>query len=117
MTAPWDIPTGPVDQAPAGYTPSTEQAEILRHALVTAGVELGTYDERILVWVAGWEWSTVAVITSWITRTRRATDDPWGYESRLCGCPEDYHLNDCRILRPEPDQSDPGDLADDMYRG
>jgi hypothetical protein len=30
--------------------------------------------------------------------------------ARICGCPEDYHLNDCPILRPpEPDPYEPDD--------
>jgi hypothetical protein len=41
---------------------------MLENACRTAGVELGAYDHAILVWLSGWEPSTVAVITGLITR-------------------------------------------------
>jgi hypothetical protein len=43
-------------------------ADVLRTALSRAGVEMGAYDNTIVFWVAGWEPSTVQVITSWIER-------------------------------------------------
>lgn len=67
-----DIPTGPIEMAPAGFRPFDEQEAILRNELAAAGVELGAYDRLIAHWVAGWDWSTFAVITSWIGRTARA---------------------------------------------
>ncbi|MET8536930.1 hypothetical protein ABZV67_35200 [Streptomyces sp. NPDC005065] len=36
--------------------------------LADAGVELGSHDQRIAEWLAGWEWSTVATIASWVKR-------------------------------------------------
>jgi cell division protein YceG involved in septum cleavage len=69
MTAdPPHIPAGPIDTEPIGFRPSREQEAILRDLLAAAGVELGAYDERIAAWLAGWEWSTVTVIASWIQR-------------------------------------------------
>jgi hypothetical protein len=111
----WDVPDGPVDQPPTGYTPATEQQEVLLHALHTASIQLGTYDEVILRWVAGWDWPTVAVITSWITRATQSTDNQRRDDERECGCPEDYHHTDCSTLRPGS-QPDPGDLTDAFYR-
>jgi hypothetical protein len=66
------IPAGPIEAAPKGNRPHDEQDAILRDALLAAGVELGAYDERMVRWLAGWEWSTVATIASWI---KRAADD------------------------------------------
>jgi hypothetical protein len=65
------IPTGPIDREPIGFRPTAEMEAILRDTLTEAGVELGVYDERIVRWVAGWDWSTFAVITSWIQRAGR----------------------------------------------
>ena len=110
----WDVPDGPVDQPPTGYTPEREQQEVLLHALRTAGIQLGAYDEVILRWVAGWDWPTVAVITSWITRASQSTENQWGQDPD-CGCPEDYHLTDCSTLRPGS-EPDPGDQTDAFYR-
>lgn len=68
------IPTGPIDREPLDYpTPgvfpsATEREGILRDTLHAAGVELGAYDKRIVDWLAGWEWSTLAVIASWVAR-------------------------------------------------
>jgi cell division protein YceG involved in septum cleavage len=73
MTAdPPNIPAGPIDTEPIGFRPSREQEAILRDLLAAAGVELGAYDERIATWLAGWDWSTVAVIASWIQRAATA---------------------------------------------
>ena len=73
MTAdPPHIPAGPIDTEPIGFRPSREQEAILRDLLAAAGVELGAYDERIVAWLAGWDWSTFAVIASWIQRAATA---------------------------------------------
>lgn len=69
MTAsPPSIPTGPVDAEPAGFYARDAQAAVLRETLTAAGVDLGAYDERIMNWLAGWDWSTVAVIIAWVAR-------------------------------------------------
>lgn len=75
MTA---LPDGPIDREPLDYpTPGVfplkaEREAILRDALHAAGVELGAYDERIVRWFAETsDWSTCAVITSWIVRASR----------------------------------------------
>lgn len=69
------IPTGPIDREPLDYpTPgvfpsTTTRASILRATFREAGVDLGTYDERIAHWLADTaDWSTFAVITSWVQR-------------------------------------------------
>jgi hypothetical protein len=73
MTAdPPNIPAGPIETCPIGFRPSREQEATLRDILAAAGVELGAYDERTVPWLAGWDWSTFAVITSWIQRAATA---------------------------------------------
>jgi hypothetical protein len=41
---------------------------MLCEALTAARVELGAYDHRIMLWLAGWEPQTVAVVASWVQR-------------------------------------------------
>ncbi|MEU9764017.1 hypothetical protein AB0D98_30795 [Streptomyces sp. NPDC047987] len=62
------VPTGPVETAPRGYVTDADQRDQLLAVLADAGIELGAYDQRIAEWVAGWEWSTVATIASWVQR-------------------------------------------------
>jgi len=69
------IPTARIDREPLDYPTSgvfplaLEREATLRAVLAAAGVELGAYDERILRWLAQTsDWSTFAVITSWIQR-------------------------------------------------
>jgi hypothetical protein len=70
---PYDpIPTGPVTYpGPLGVLGDDRQREQLLAVLADAGVELGSYDERIVAWLAEWEWSTVATIAGWIKRANR----------------------------------------------
>jgi hypothetical protein len=73
---PTGIPAGPIESEPLDYRPHAEQEAILRDVLATAGVELGAYDERIVSWFAGFaDWSTFAVITSWIQRAASGSDN------------------------------------------
>jgi hypothetical protein len=46
-----------------------------------AGIDLGAYDHAIILWLAGWEPSTVAVIAGLITRARQAGGDGRGVPS------------------------------------
>ena len=45
-----------------------QRRKLLLEACKAAGVELGTYDERIIRWLANWEDSTVAVVSGLIER-------------------------------------------------
>jgi hypothetical protein len=65
------VPRRPIQTAPRGHLPATGRAQILAAAL--AGLELGTWDRRILHGLAGWDTSTVLTIASWITRARATT--------------------------------------------
>jgi hypothetical protein len=71
MTTP-QLPTEPVEDSPRGFVPDEVQAVLIRNALTEAGVELGAYDERMIAWLAGWDWSTVATIASWVGRAAAA---------------------------------------------
>jgi hypothetical protein len=51
---------------------------LMEDACTAAGVQLGAYDHRILLWLAGWEPSTCAVIAGLITRARAAGQDTAG---------------------------------------
>ncbi|MEV7090647.1 hypothetical protein AB0O07_33090 [Streptomyces sp. NPDC093085] len=66
------ISDGPLDNAPFGYSPESLQREALFAELAVAGVELGAYDRRIVDWIAGWDYPTVATIASLIRRAGRA---------------------------------------------
>jgi hypothetical protein len=48
---------------------------LLEGACLAAGVQLGAYDHGILLWLAGWEPSTVAVVAGLITRAHQAGRD------------------------------------------
>jgi len=63
-----DIPTGPVEDRPAGFLESADQATVLSDTLTAAGVELGAYERQIIDWLSRWEWAAVAVIASWVAR-------------------------------------------------
>lgn len=63
-----NVPTGPVRERPRSGEDDEDHEAVLRSALRAAGLQLGEHDDRIVDWVAGWEWSTVATIASWIVR-------------------------------------------------
>lgn len=65
MTA---VPPGPINKAPGGCSPRDVLAAVLHEPL--ADIELGTYDERILTWLAGWDDPTVMTIASLLHRAR-----------------------------------------------
>jgi hypothetical protein len=75
MTADATIPTGPLEREPLPEQFRTDQEAVLRDVLAAAGVELGAYDERIVQWLANWEWSTVATIASWVQRAAEQPTD------------------------------------------
>jgi hypothetical protein len=76
------IPTGPIDREPLDYPdpgvyPSTaRKTQILRDVFGAAGVEKGGYDDRIAHWLADTaDWSTFAVIVSWVQRAGQASKE------------------------------------------
>jgi hypothetical protein len=74
--------TEPIDHEPRGYPFLRKENEaLLRDTLAAAGVELGEWDDLILRWLANWEFGTVAVVASWVTRassqSASAVDEPF----------------------------------------
>lgn len=72
------IPTGPIDREPLPtlgqpIPSASEQEAALREVLTAAGVETGAYDERIVEWLAKWEWSTLVTVASWVQRAAQET--------------------------------------------
>jgi hypothetical protein len=65
-------PVAPLETEPIGpYTDPEQREEALRDAL--RGVELGTYDERMLAWtLKQFDNSTLRVFVSWMERARTA---------------------------------------------
>jgi len=59
---------GPIEQAPMEYVPRAEQRRMLADAL--SGLELGSWDQVILTWMAGWDASTAVTVASWLVRVR-----------------------------------------------
>ncbi|EST24365.1 hypothetical protein [Streptomyces roseochromogenus] len=68
------IPAGPVQTGPVDFHPREEQIAILRDVLNAAGVELGAYDTTIVDWLAMWDWSTFAVVASWVARAAQTRE-------------------------------------------
>lgn len=81
MTDRTGIPSTPIDREPLNYPTdhyptAAEREAILRDTFSAAGLELGAYDERIAHWLTETaDWSTFAVITSWV---KRAADGEQG---------------------------------------
>jgi hypothetical protein len=61
------------DSPPGTGAWGTGSHRLLEDACTAAGVRLGAYDQRILLWLAGQEPSTCAVIAGLITRARQTT--------------------------------------------
>jgi hypothetical protein len=65
------VPDGPLDTSPAGpYTPPEDRRQAFLSAL--AGVDLGTYDDRIIDWLCGLDDPTCRTLVSLIRRARKA---------------------------------------------
>ncbi|MET8974343.1 hypothetical protein ABZX85_01865 [Streptomyces sp. NPDC004539] len=66
------VSDGPLDRAPFGHATESSQREALYAELGNAGVELGIYDHRIVEWLAGWDYPTIAAVASLLRRTASA---------------------------------------------
>jgi len=64
------VPAGPLEADPGGFLPGEERSAIL--AGVLDGVEMGSWDLRIVGWLSGLDTSTALTIASWIARARDA---------------------------------------------
>jgi hypothetical protein len=65
-----------LDSPPGTGAWSDGNRQLLEDACRAAGVQFGAYDYRILLWLAGWEPSTCAVIAGWITRAGAGRPSP-----------------------------------------
>ena len=61
---------------PANSPTTARHLGRLRAAVATAGVELGAYDDRVLVWLAGWEPEVAEVVASLIERASARRQPP-----------------------------------------
>ncbi|GAQ58740.1 MazG-like family protein [Streptomyces acidiscabies] len=71
----------PLNHAPVGFLSESLQRMMLLAELANADVELGTYDHRIVGWLAGWDYPTTATVMSLIRRAARPAEPamclPW----------------------------------------
>ncbi|MFJ6841382.1 hypothetical protein ACIQRE_01785 [Streptomyces griseoluteus] len=94
-----DIPTGPVEKEPGGFVVSEAQEKALRETLAAAGLDLGTYDDVIIEWLARWDWSTVSTVASWVARaTAPAASAPVSLPGRFDATPAEVDRHLRRIL-------------------
>ena len=64
------VPGGPLELAPGGLLPGEERSAV--PAGILDGVELGSWDLRVVGWLSGLDTSTALTIASWIARARDA---------------------------------------------
>lgn len=67
------LPTGPIDSDPVDYYRGRDLADLpplIDEALI--GIELGSYDRRIVDWLKGWDQPTIVAIASLLHRGRAA---------------------------------------------
>ena len=64
------VPAGPLESDPGGFLPGEERSAVL--AGVLDGVEMGSWDRRVVGWLCGLDTSTALTIASLIARAREA---------------------------------------------
>jgi hypothetical protein len=69
------VPAGPLESDPGGFVPGEERSEVL--AGVLDGVEMGSWDRRVVGWLAGLDTSTALTIASLIARARETGPVRW----------------------------------------
>ena len=69
------MPAGPLESAPGGFLPGEERSAIL--AGVLDGVELGSWDRRLVGWLSGLDTSTALTVASLIARARETGPGRW----------------------------------------
>jgi len=70
-----------IDRPPGSWTDGT--LRLLEDACRAAGVQLGTYDSAILVWLAGWEPWAMAAVAGLISRAHAGVLDEDGRRTVL----------------------------------
>jgi hypothetical protein len=100
------VPPGPLESKPAGgYQPAGVRREAL--TAVLDGIPLGSYDDRMLAWLAGLDDSTCRALASLMQRCRLAappgsvTEWALAYTHRPTGLPG---LPARRVVQPYPDE-------------
>jgi hypothetical protein len=58
------------DELRNGFRAQDDKVQILREALQSVGVELGEYEKAV---IASWDWPTLAVVTSLVTKVASTT--------------------------------------------
>lgn len=69
------VPAGPLESDPGGFLPGEERSAVL--AGVLDGVEMGSWDRRVVGWLSGLDTSTALTIASLIARAREAGPRRW----------------------------------------
>ena len=69
------VPAGPLESDPGGFVPGEERSAIL--AGVLDGVELGSWDRRVVGWLSGLDTSTALTVASLIARARETGPGRW----------------------------------------
>jgi len=64
------VPAWPLESDPGGFLPGDDRSAVL--AGVLDGVEMGSWDRRVVGWLSGLDTSTALTIASWIARARQA---------------------------------------------
>ena len=64
------MPAGPLESDPGGFLPGDDRSAVL--AGVLDGVEMGSWDRRVVGWLSGLDTSTALTIASLIARSRAA---------------------------------------------
>ena len=64
------------DQLRNDYRDQADKVNILREALRSVGVEMGDYEEGV---IAGWDWPTLAVVASLVTRVAAKASQQQGH--------------------------------------
>jgi hypothetical protein len=69
------VPAGPLESDPGGFLPGEQRSAIL--AGVLDGVEMGSWDLRVVGWLSGLDTSTALTIASLIARARETGPGRW----------------------------------------
>ncbi len=69
------MPAGPLESDPGGFLPGDDRSAVL--AGVLDGVEMGSWDRRVVGWLSGLDTSTALTIASLIARARETGPGRW----------------------------------------
>jgi hypothetical protein len=69
------VPAGPLESDPGGFLPGDDRSAVL--AGVLDGVEMGSWDRRVVGWLSGLDTSTALTVASLIGRARETGPGRW----------------------------------------